>query len=97
MVIGYKSTWTITTGHSTQLIHTDLQIQAQVKYTLLNTLLQKYAYHFWEKKRTLPLVISQKKMENQLSVYAHQLVYNHYQSKMKEKVSTVEFTQSYIC
>ena len=34
------------------------------------------------------------KMETQLSVYAHQLAYNHYQSKMKEKVSAVEFTQS---
>ena len=87
--------WTITTGHSTQLIHTDLQIQAQVKYTLLDTLLQKYTHHFWEKNQTLPLVISQEK--KQLSVYAHPLAYNHCHSKMKEKVSTVEFTQSYIC
>ena len=34
----FQSSWTITTAGSTQLIYTDLQIQAQVKYTLLDTL-----------------------------------------------------------
>ena len=38
MVIGYNAILAITTEYSTQLIYTDLQIQAQVKYTLLDTL-----------------------------------------------------------
>ena len=72
-------------------------MQAQVKYTLLDTLLQKYAYHFWEKNQTLPLVISQKKNGKPTFCLRPPTGIQSLPVQNEGKVSTVEFPQSFIC